>query len=64
MFVFGLIVKRSGSFEYALIFVAATALLAIVAYLPVVGAIKRLEAPETELFPVCFHNITPESSPR
>lgn len=45
--VIGLIVKQTGSFEYALIFVAATALLAIVAYLPIVGEIKRLEAPAT-----------------
>jgi ACS family glucarate transporter-like MFS transporter len=45
--VIGLIVKHTGSFEYALIFVAATALLAIVAYLPIVGEIKRLEAPAT-----------------
>jgi MFS transporter, ACS family, glucarate transporter len=44
--VIGLIVKRTGSFNYALIFVAATALLAIVAYLPIVGEIKRLEAPQ------------------
>jgi len=43
--VLGLIVKRTGSFDYALIFVAATALLAIVAYLPVVGEIKRIERP-------------------
>jgi ACS family glucarate transporter-like MFS transporter len=41
----GLIVKHTGSFEYALIFVAVTALLAIVAYLPIVGEIKRLETP-------------------
>jgi len=43
--VIGLIVKRTGSFEYALVFVAATAVLAIVAYLPIVGEIKRLDAP-------------------
>lgn len=39
----GLIVKKTGSFQGALIFVAATALLAIVAYLPIVGEIKRVE---------------------
>jgi ACS family glucarate transporter-like MFS transporter len=43
--VIGWIVKNTGSFDYALVFVAATALLAIVAYLPIVGEIKRLDAP-------------------
>ncbi len=41
--VIGLIVKYTGSFQWALVFVAATALLAIVAYLPIVGEIKRVE---------------------
>ena len=41
--VIGLIVKYTGSFQGALIFVAATALLAIVAYVPIVGEIKRVE---------------------
>jgi ACS family glucarate transporter-like MFS transporter len=41
--IIGFIVSRTGSFRYALIFVAATALLAIVAYLPLVGEIKRVE---------------------
>ena len=46
--VIGYIVKRTGSFNGALIFVAATAVLAIVAYLPIVGEIKRvdIELPE------------------
>ena len=44
--VIGAIVKHTGSFQYALIFIAATALLAIVAYVPIVGEIKRLEAPK------------------
>ncbi|MDE3103587.1 MAG: MFS transporter [Acidobacteriota bacterium] len=39
----GYIVQRTGSFQYALLFVAAMALLAIVAYLPIVGTIRRLE---------------------
>ena len=39
----GFIVKSTGSFQGALVFVAATALMAIVAYLPIVGEIKRLE---------------------
>jgi ACS family glucarate transporter-like MFS transporter len=43
--VLGSIVKYTGSFQYALIFVAATALFAIVAYLPIVGEIKRIETP-------------------
>jgi ACS family glucarate transporter-like MFS transporter len=41
--VIGLIVKHTGSFNGALVFVAATALMAIVAYLPIVGEIKRVE---------------------
>jgi ACS family glucarate transporter-like MFS transporter len=41
--VIGLIVRHTGSFEWALVFVAATALLAIVAYVPVVGEIRRVE---------------------
>lgn len=41
--VIGFIVKYTGSFQWALIFVASTALVAIVAYLPVVGEIKRVE---------------------
>ena len=41
--VIGYLVKETGSFNDVLIFVAATALLAIVAYLPIVGEIKRVE---------------------
>ena len=41
--VIGLIVKYTGSFRGALGFVAAMALLAILAYLPIVGEIKRVE---------------------
>lgn len=41
--VIGYIVKRTGSFNGALIYVAATAVLAIVAYLPIVGEIRRVE---------------------
>ncbi|MGA7316842.1 MAG: MFS transporter [Silvibacterium sp.] len=41
--IIGYIVKRTGSFQDALIFVGATALLAIVAYLPIAGEIKRVE---------------------
>ena len=37
------IVKSTGSFNGALIFVVITALLAIVAYLPLVGEIKRVD---------------------
>ncbi len=43
--VIGAIVEHTGAFHYALFYVAATALLAIVAYLPVVGEIRRLESP-------------------
>lgn len=41
--VIGYIVKRTGSFNGALVFVVATALMAIVAYLPIVGEIKRVD---------------------
>jgi ACS family glucarate transporter-like MFS transporter len=41
--VIGWIVKKTGSFNDALIFVGATALLAIFSYLVIVGEIKRLE---------------------
>lgn len=41
--IIGYIVKTTGSFNNALIFVVATALLAIVAYLPIVGEIKRVD---------------------
>ena len=43
--IIGYLVKSTGSFQDALIFVAATALMAIVAYLPIVGEIRRLDAP-------------------
>jgi len=43
--VIGYIVKRTGSFHLALVFVAATAMMAIVAYLPIVGEIRRLDTP-------------------
>jgi ACS family glucarate transporter-like MFS transporter len=38
----GYIVKKTGSYEYALIFVAATALLAILSFLVIVGEIRRV----------------------
>jgi ACS family glucarate transporter-like MFS transporter len=41
--IIGYIVRRTGSFHDALIFVVATALMAIVAYLPIVGEIKRVD---------------------
>ncbi|HEU5340883.1 MFS transporter [Edaphobacter sp.] len=41
--VIGYIVKQTGSFNGALVFVVATALMAIVAYLPIVGEIKRVD---------------------
>ena len=47
--VIGWIVNRTGSFHYALVYVGATALLAIIAYLPIVGEIKRLEVPAASL---------------
>jgi ACS family glucarate transporter-like MFS transporter len=36
-------VKKTGSFNDVLIFVGATAVMAIVSYLPLVGEIKRVE---------------------
>ena len=41
--IIGYLVQRTGSFNDALLFVAATALMAIVAYLPIVGEIKRAD---------------------
>jgi ACS family glucarate transporter-like MFS transporter len=41
--IIGYIVNKSGSFNNALIFVGAMALLAIVAYVPLVGEIRRVE---------------------
>ncbi len=41
--VIGYIVKRTGSFNGALIFVGAAALMAIVSYLPIVGTIQRVD---------------------
>ena len=41
--IIGYIVQRTGSFRYALLFVASIAVVAIVAYLPIVGEIKRLQ---------------------
>lgn len=43
--VIGYLVKKTGSFDDALIFVGATALLAIFSYVVIVGEIKRLELP-------------------
>ena len=43
--IIGAIIEHTGTFHYALLFVAATAMLAIVAYLPIVGEIRRLESP-------------------
>ena len=48
--VIGLLVQKTGSFNDALIFVGATALMAIFSYVVIVGEIKRLElAPAAEL---------------
>ena len=47
--VIGYIVRETGSFRGALVFVGAAALMAIVAYLPIVGEIKRLEAPSAAM---------------
>jgi MFS transporter, ACS family, glucarate transporter len=41
--IIGFIVKRTGSFNDALIFVGLTALMAIVSYVPIVGTIQRLD---------------------
>jgi ACS family glucarate transporter-like MFS transporter len=41
--VIGYLVKRTGSFNDALVFVGAAALLAIFSYVVIVGEIKRLE---------------------
>lgn len=41
--VIGYLVRQTGSFRDALVFVGATALMAIIAYLPIVGEIRRIE---------------------
>jgi MFS transporter, ACS family, glucarate transporter len=41
--IIGYMVKKTGSFNDVLIFVGATAVMAIVSYLPLVGEIKRVE---------------------
>jgi len=41
--VIGYIVKRTGSFHDVLIYIAATALLAIFSYVPLAGTIRRLD---------------------
>ena len=41
--VIGWLVKKTGSLNYALIFVGATAVLAIFSYVVIVGEIKRVE---------------------
>lgn len=46
--VIGYLVKRTGSFNYALIFVGIAALLAIFSYVFIVGDIKRLELQPSE----------------
>jgi len=43
--IIGAVIAHTGTFHYALLYVAATAMLAIVAYLPIVGEIRRLESP-------------------
>ncbi len=43
--VIGYIVQKTGSFNLALVFVGVTALAAIIAYLPLVGKIHRVEFP-------------------
>jgi ACS family glucarate transporter-like MFS transporter len=45
--VIGYLYKKTGSFDEPLIFVAATALVAIFSYLVIVGDIKRLELRKT-----------------
>jgi MFS transporter, ACS family, glucarate transporter len=44
--IIGAIIEHTGTFHYALSYVAGTAMLAIVAYLPIVGEIRRLESPQ------------------
>uniref|UniRef100_UPI003F6488C5 MFS transporter n=1 Tax=Erwinia sp. V71 TaxID=3369424 RepID=UPI003F6488C5 len=46
--VIGYIVKATGHFEWALVFVAAHALMAIFSYLVIVGPIKRIELKKKE----------------
>jgi MFS transporter, ACS family, glucarate transporter len=50
--IIGYIVQKTGSYNGALIYVAATAFLAIVAYLPIVGTIRRLEPSDLVKTPI------------
>jgi ACS family glucarate transporter-like MFS transporter len=43
LIIIGAVVRYTGSFEWALVIVAVTPLLATVAYLPVVGEVERVE---------------------
>lgn len=43
--IIGAIIEHTGTFHYALLYVGGTAFLATVAYLPIVGEIRRLESP-------------------
>lgn len=43
--IIGGIIEHTGTFHGALLYLAGTAMLAIVAYLPIVGEIRRLESP-------------------
>ena len=49
--VIGYLVQRTGSFRYALVYVAVTALLAIASYLVIVGPIRRLSSQELGILP-------------
>jgi ACS family glucarate transporter-like MFS transporter len=49
--IIGYLVKKTGSFDDVLIFVGATALLAVVSYGPLTGEIKRLELAPPSLEP-------------
>ncbi len=58
--VIGYIIQATGSFNGALVFIAANALVAILSYLVVVGEIKRIELRRPANIPVGLH----ESDPR
>jgi ACS family glucarate transporter-like MFS transporter len=45
--VIGYIISTTGSFKWALVFVGANALVAVISYIFIVGEIKRVELKET-----------------
>jgi len=58
--VIGYIISATGSFKWALVFVGANALLAVISYVVIVGEIKRVELRDPPAGPK--HNSEPRLS--